>query len=160
MKSISTATGVRSGSLRSATIRIATVLAFLLGALGLQTPAHAGTTNNWSFTGGCCIYVPGGTGTDSWFTTTSEKDIFFRIDSFSPCSTASGYVKITVELWRNDFGPDTKIGNDKEITCTGLAKWVAVNPNQYHFHMKIQYPFRDQRTYSASGRYAFNGDTL
>lgn len=160
MRSRSTATP-NSSSVRGTVIRIATLIAVLIGTVGLQAPAHAaGTTTSWSFTGSCCIYVPGGTGTNSWFTTTSEKDIYFRIDSFNPCSTGWGNVKITIELWRDDLGPDTKIGNDKEITCTGVAKWVAVNPNQYHFHMKIQYPFRDQYTYSATGRYAYNGGIL
>jgi len=150
--------------IRAMGVRLAMVFMVVLGTLGLQAaPAHAaGTTTNWSFTGRCCIYVPGGGGTDSWFSTNVEKDVFFRIDNFSPCAYDSnyGYAKITVELWRDDFGGDTKIGSDKTITCTGTAKWALVNPNQYHFHMVIQYPWRNQHTYTASGRYAYNGNTL
>lgn len=139
-------------------------LTVLLGALGLQaTPAQAaGETNSWSFTGGCCIYIPGGSGTDLWFETSVEKDIYFRIGSFSPCAYDStyGYAKITIELWRDDAFGDTKIGNDKTITCTGTVKWALVNPNQYHFHMIIQEPWRNNYTYTASGKYAYNGNTL
>lgn len=60
----------------------------------------------------------------------------------------------------NDFGPDSKIGNDKVIECTGTAKWSLVDPGKYHFHMIIQYPWRNEHTYTARGAYAYNGATL
>lgn len=150
--------------LGAAGARLAAVLALLAAALGLQVlPAQAaGTTHSWSFTGKCCIYVPGGSGTDNWFRTTAEKNIYFKISSFSPCwkDANYGYTKVTIELWRDDFGPDSKIGNDKVIECTGTAKWSLVDPGKYHFHMIIQYPWRNEHTYTARGAYAYNGATL
>ena len=144
--------------------RLATVFALLTAALGLQAmPAQAGgTTHTWSFTGKCCLYVPGGSGTDSWFKTTVEKNIYFKISSFSPCAKdrTYGYAKITIELWRDDFGPDSKVGRDKVIECTGTAKWASVNADKYHFHMIIQYPWRNEHTYKARGSYAYNGAVL
>jgi len=145
-------------------MRVVFILTLMVGALGLvATPAEAAaTTKTWTFTGGCCIYVPGGTGTDGWFTTNVEKNIYFKIGSMTPCvkDPQYGYPKITIELWKDEFPLDNTIGNDKTIECTGVAKWSMVNPGKYHFHMIIQNPWRNRYTYTMSGKYAYNGATL
>src|SRR5262245_24248195 len=68
---------------------------------------------SYTFTGKCCI--------DSrQFDTRIEADVWFDIDSMSPCDnwpgSVYGYPKVEIGLYQSDFGADTHIGSDKTIT--------------------------------------------
>lgn len=141
---------------------IAKLLMLVMMSVGFTAvtgpPAHA-ATGSWSFKGGCCVYIPGGShGTG--FTTTKEKDIYFKISSWNPCDTNDGDVEITVKLYKNDAF-DHQVGATKNLTCTGTVKWSMVNPGKYYFYMRVKGPWDEgsSAAYTAKGYYYYNGTT-
>lgn len=124
------------------------------------TAMLAGGSFEYGFTGKCCINT-------REFSTSVEANVYISVRNMSPCNymSGSGYgdgrVDVKMQLFQNDFAGDTKIGGDKFIVdCAGTVSWSQVNPrNRLYIKMTILYPHRDSRTYSWSGKVAYDGST-
>lgn len=121
--------------------------------VGVPQQALAGGGFSYTFDGLCCIST-------RHFTTVTENDIWFDVDSVSPCDTVQGDsgVDLLIELYKEDWGSNTNIGTDKSIeNCSGDVKWSMVNAGEYYFKIWIKYPHRDTKSYTVKGNVAYDG---
>ena len=140
--------------------KIATQPSAAAGARMAAQPsaAAAGGSFSYEFKGTCCINT-------RQFTTVTENDVWFDIDSISPCDnwpgSTYGAPKVEITLYQSDAFADTKIGAVKTISgCAGDVKWVDVNARKnLYFNIKILYPHRDSKTYTIKGTAAYDGRT-
>jgi hypothetical protein len=131
---------------------VATLAAALAAVVMVPSPALAAASFTWTFSGDYGIYSRD-------FYQPRERDIYVKVNNFSPCTRNGDRVTLYFYLYKNDTF-NNQVGNVKQIDCTGTVKWSLVNPGTYYWRMLIEGQHREMGTnFTANGVTYYDGAT-